>query len=512
VAEHEPNNDSRTAQVVTGPSEIHGSFSPGVQPDEDWYRVDVSTPTILKLDFSAPVEATLEVQDSQHNRLVRASAGAGNPIVLPDLLCKAGCYVRLAAGKKEASGDYTLNVSLSAPTPRSEIEPNNRFVDAQPLAPGAAIDGHIATPDDEDWYQIDTSKIPATQMLAIAIASPPDVRLDLAIVRGSDQAPIGAYKAVEAGDDLHLPDLALPVAPETNLFLVVKSAYVVGVGGKAKRIANPNVAYTIELQSVMMPPGIEREPNEDAMHATALDLTQPVHQGFLSPKSDVDWYLLHVNAASILRAEVSGVENVKTVLALIDPAKKDEEKDNELVKVDSGDVKEPQVMAGVALPAGDNYLRIEGALKKIDHHWVRDYVNDKQPYTLTLAVDPDDGTWEHEPNDKPDRATPVEIGKEYKGYLWPAGDVDVWRLEVKQPATVAIVVSPVPKVTFKVSVRDAQKDGAEGKAAVVGILDGSRVESEARLVVPFAPGSYDIEISDKTHTGNNQKPYVLSLK
>jgi hypothetical protein len=537
VSEKEPNDDSKSAQSLTGASmQIHASFKPG---DEDWYRLEPTGPVVARMEFSgvAGTETVFEVLDSDRNRLLKVTGGVAEPIVLPNMGCKAACYLRLAPSKKEATGDYTLTITTAPPAPRNEREPNSRYVDAQPLAVGAGIDGFISTGDDEDWFLI-AAPAPAptvapvadaglastvdagaaapaapTQMISLTLTSPPDVRMEVMIARQSDQAVLGVYKAADVGEDIKLPDLAFPVAPETALFLVVRSAWVSTPNGHPKRLSNTKAAYTLELKAVPAPTSVETEPNEDAAHATLMDLTRATTiQGYVSPKAESDWFTFKTAGPSIVRAEVTGIDNVKLALSVVDPAKKTDEKDNELARADVGDVKEPQILAGIAVPAGDNYIRVEGAWKKIDKKWVRDYANAEQPYTLTLTVDPDDGTWEREPNDKPATATVIEVGHDYKGFIQPRGDVDYWRLDLKQPANVAMTVSAVPKLDLKITVRDANKKGDDGEPAIVGMIDKNKVEAEERLVVPFEPGSYLIEIREKGKESNGSKPYTLSIK
>ena len=164
------------------------------------------------------------------------------------------------------------------------------------------------------------------------------------------------------------------------------------------------------------------------------------------------------------------------------------------------------------MPAGENYLRVEGGWKKIDEKWVRDYENPNETYTLTLNVEPDDGTWEREPNDKADKATVVEVGKEFKGFIQPPKDVDSYRLEVTEPTSVAITVGAVAKLDLGLRVLDANSKDAKGEYALIGSIDKYRVEAEERLVVPFEPGSYLIEVREKGRESNPQKPYTLTLK
>ena len=172
-----------------------------------------------------------------------------------------------------------------------------------------------------------------------------------------------------------------------------------------------------------------------------------------------------------------------------------------------GGVKEPEAVAGVAVPAGDNYLRVDTAWKKVDDRSIKDFENTTDPYTLTLHVTPDDGTWEREPNQTTETATPIEPGRTMQGYIQPAKDVDHWSLNVHEPMTLAITVSAVPRLDLVLVVKDLGKE-----AAIIGTADRNRIEAEERLVVPFEVGSYVIEVKDRATGTNPAKPYSITLK
>lgn len=514
VAETEPNNDSKSAQALSGPSVVKAGFAAGAKADEDWFKVEVTAPTLVRAEVSAVpgTDVTIEFYDAEKNRIARYAAPDGEPATVPNMTCVGACYLKLVPGKKEISGDYTLTMTQAAPGARSEREPNNRYVDAQPLALGGAVDGYLAPGEDEDWFSLAAAALPPDQVLSLTFASPPDVRAELVVARQSDQAPLGTYEAADIGQDIRLRNLSAPAAPETGYFLIVRSSRVAVAGAKGKRLSNAKVAYTLEAKAAPGAPNLETEPNDDPAHATLVDLAVPTRTGFLSPKGDIDWFTFTLAQPSIVRAEVSGVDKVNFVLSAIDPARKNEVKDNELAKSDSGELKEPETLAGVALPAGENFIRVEGAWKKIDERWVKDFENASEPYTLTLAIAPDDGTHEREPNDKADRATPAEVGKEFKGYIHPAKDVDVYKLEIAQTTNVTLLLSGVPKLDLQLTVRDANARNDKGEFEVIGQVDKNKVEAEERLVVPFEPGSYLVEVREKSRETNPAKNYVLSIK
>ncbi len=566
VAEVEPNDTSRQAQVLTAPMRVRASLAAAGR-DADFYRLDAAAPVLVRVEVASEIRGAYELVafDQQHNRLLRTVGKDGESAVFPNLLCSGTCFFEVAAADKMSSGAYSLTVTTSAPLPTSEREPNNRYVDAQPLPVGGSIDGYLAPADDVDWYFVQTAGVPAGQVLSVTLASPPDVRVELAVVRPSDQAPMGTYRAAAAGEDLGLPDLSLPPSTEKGWYLVVRSAWMAAAGKKDFRASDPKIAYTIAVKALPAAADLETEPNNDAAHATLVSLVSPAaalpdggtasarpkapadggtppalatagdggvrtamapsptaagampsgtapvqgatitRTGFVAPKGDSDWYTFHVDRPSIVCASVTGVDGVDLVLSVIDPTKKNARDHNTLARSDQGGIKEPEAVSDIAVPAGDDYVVVDSAWKKVDQRWVKDYENAQEPYTLTLNVAPDDGTTEREPNDSNALATAVQVGKDYRGYIQPAGDRDFYKLVLAAPQNVAITVSGVPKLDLVLTVKDA--DGQ-----VVGTADQGRIQAGERLVVPFTAGTFFLEVEAKDRASNPFEPYTLSLR
>lgn len=509
VAETEPNDTGAAPQIVSPSAAVRASLAAG---ESDWFKVATGGEELVRAELG-PVEGVafvLEAYDGERNLRAKATGAAGQGVAIPNLLCKGSCLFRVSGAKKEMTGNYGLTLETSRPGPRSEREPNDRAVDAQPLTPGSPIDGLIGAGDDVDHFLVDAAAIPAEQVLAVTLLPPAEVRIELAVVRPSDGSELGAWRGTEPGAELRVRDIARPAEGETGLLLVVRSAWIPAEKGKSRRGSNPRAAYTLETKVMPGAPDLEVEPNEDAAHATTIDLAQPKRTGYLSPKGDADWWTFTLDAPSIVRADVSGVERVDLRLALIDPEKRDAEKDNELALTNEGALGEGEVLAGVALPAGQQFLRIDGALKKLDDRWVRDYENAERPYKLSLDISADDGTHEREPNNVADKASTAELGKTYRGYIHPAKDVDVWKLVVTEPASVTLTLSKVPKLDLSLTVREAAAPGSE--ATIVGTVDRTKVEGEERLVVPFEPGTYFIEVRAKGTESNALAPYSLGVR
>lgn len=511
VTEVEPNDSSATAQKLEVPVRTKATWLAGAKPDEDWFRIEPEAPVILRVEASGVegVASTLTVYDADRNVLVRTKAASGETATVPNVQCEQACFVEVKANAKEATGDYTLSIDTKRPAPKLEREPNGRILQAQPVTLGGQVEGYLHPSDDEDLYLVDTTSLAPEQVLAVRLTPPDGLRLVLGVQRPSDQSPLGEWASVEPGAAIHVRNLT-PAAGETGVLLTVKSLWVRNAAGKSVRLSNARESYTLEVAALDGDPSLEREPNDEAARATPIEPGQS-RTGHLSPKADHDWYAFELAESAIVHAEVSGVEGVDLELSLIDPQKLGADKDDELARANDGTLGEEEIISNVVAPAGRNWLRVRSVWKKIDDRWVRDFANADRPYVLKLETMPDDGTVEREPNNTSEKASPLQLGQEVRGWIHPAKDVDLWRLELSSPADVAIVVSAVPKLDLSITVRDATRPPGDG-AAVVGSVDRLRVEGEERLVVPFEAGSWLIEIREKGTQTNAAKPYVLSVK
>lgn len=511
VTEVEPNDSSATAQTLAVPSQTKASWQAGEKADEDWFQLEPQAPVLLRVEASgvAGVASTLTVYDAERNPLVRTRAPAGEAATVPNVQCEKACFVEVKADSKNATGDYTLSIATKRPGPKLEREPNGRILQAQPLAAGGQLEGYLHPSDDEDLYLVDTTALAPDQVLAVKLTPPAGLRLVLGIQRPSDQSPLGEWGSVEPGAAIHVRNLR-PAEGETGVLLTVKSLWVRNDAGKSVRLSNANEPYALEVVALEGDPSLEIEPNDEAARATPIEPGQ-TRTGHLSPKADHDWYMFELAESAIVHAEVTGVEGVDLELSLVDPQKLGADKDDEIVRANDGSLGEEEIIANAVAPAGRNWLRVRSVWKKIDDRWVRDFANADRPYTIKLETMPDDGTVEREPNDTPDKASPVQVGQEVRGWIHPAKDVDLWRLELAEPANVALVVSAVPKLDLSITVRDATRPPGDG-AAVIGSVDRLRVEGEERLVVPFDAGTWLVEIKEKGRQTNAARPYVLSVK
>jgi hypothetical protein len=540
VVEREPNDALDRAQVLTAPSRLKGDLhpvQPASQPDEDWYLVQPgAAPSDLSIavgDFAGG-RIVLEVYDHDHNRLLAATAtGPLQPVVVPSLRLKDALLLRVAS-VKGATGNYALTLGISPTDPDAEIEPNDRAVDATPLPLGHALHGSLAGPQDRDWYRIELRSNAGTEtattdasapdsgaaeagvpdggvaapsrMLRLTLSGLPETKLRLEIFDQA-QRPLSQADSHSAGEGIRLRDVLLPADCDAILIAVASAS------GKT-----PPAPYQIQAQVEPAPPGLELEPNDTFAQATPIE---DWRVGYLAPAGDIDVYRLRISAPSLLRAEVSGIDGVDTELTLVDAPAGPGQRERVLSRVNEGGPKEAEIIPGAVLPIGDHFLRVQAAAHQVGKKWVRDQENADATYRLAVQLTPDDGTFEHEPNDQPGQATDIRIGQSLHGYAYPRRDVDFYRLDLSaQPVAQGIVIhlGGVAKVPLALSLHAASPDGAH-PGSLINTIDHQQTGAAEEIRVKLEPGVYLISVRPhpRDHTlltpvGDPDDAYALSVQ
>jgi hypothetical protein len=573
-AEVEP-NDRPEQSMPLGESTIVTAAlaSTPARPDEDWYLLFGETPRLADVTVSGIPGTTvqLEAYDETRTRLgVVTADGEGRPARFPNLTVRGKLLLRISATRKGGGGAYTLSVLYAEPKPGMEVEPNDRPADATELvAQGApevwTIQGLVGHPGDEDHFRIllgpsldagmanvvpDAGASPPSEPAQVGSAGPAEGRPAEGFP--TQPPPLGSARAeLDAGAvapeppriTLRIELSAVPgVRPELTVFseagatlftargvegqplsqrnvavraadrmidVVVKSAWT-GSGKEARRGSNADQPYTLTVSREAAGANAEYEPNDDLAHATPLPL-DGYREGFLTPKTDVDYYLLRPPVPSLARFELSGVDKLDLMLSVVEPGAKPGT-ERVLQRANDGAVKEPEHLNSVAC-SGACYVKVEGALRKVDGKWVREFENPETPYRLTVSTTPDTGAEEREPNDTAESATPIQLGKSIRGTIHPKRDVDYFRLDLgDRPVKTSLKATLTGILKVDVALFLYQR-GEDGALTLVQASD--RAKGDAPEVIRYAaePGVYLFKVQDsKNRESNFQDSYQLSVE
>jgi hypothetical protein len=552
AAEVEPNDGPDNAQAIARPTRVKATLhpvQPATRPDEDWYVIKpqrVPADAQLALSGFAGGRLGVELYDRDHNKILALSAQPGQGLALPAMRVRDSLFVRVYA-QAGGSGAYEMTVRLSEPDPNAEAEPNDRPADATPLALDQTLHATLSTAQDQDWYRVElnpngghgatdgglalpspgavqggalpprvspsgsggdaATAAPATApnplssggsagaapvaqpalmrnpsaLLRISLSTIEGVRSQLSVF-DQNQLPLAVFRAGKIGMEIDVRDLAL--SQETTAVYLM----VTGSPHDPRGVDAP--PYQIAVHREPAPPDFEIEPNDTMPQATPIATRR---SGFLSPKGDVDYYLLHLAGPSVLHAVLSPLDHVDTELAVVDAA--DNGKEHVLIRANEGGPKEAEVIPALVLPAGDHLIRIQAASHQVGDKWVRDQENPDDPYTLTLSLSADEGGFEREPNDRTDQATPIKIGQTLSGYAYPAKDVDIYQLDLSaQPVGMGVVVrlTGVSRVPLALELRGPPTGLKQG--GLLNTSDLGKAGAKEEIRAKLDPGIYQIVV------------------
>jgi hypothetical protein len=536
LAEKEPNDSANNALVLERTSLVEANLGADPQkPDVDWFVLKAALPRTVDFQATCPNggDISLEVVDESGGVLATVNAGGlGASERLPNLDVSSKTFVRVVATKKGVGGAYTVSAKFTERLPGYELEPNERKVDATPVALGQAISGSVGHGNDVDWFRyelpvdesaplppleevmdagvvdsgVDAGLALADKRLALRvdISAVEGVAVDLQILTEAEAVLFNA-KSKENGP-LSLRNVGVRAADRV-IYLAVRSTPV-GAGKDAKKGANAEISYTLTVAPEDTSGNTEFEPNDEALRATDLP-PNSYRDGFISPKGDSDVFRLVTEGPSIAKLQLSGVDKVDLVLSVVKPV--EGKPDEVLLKANEGVAREPEQLNNVACD-GVCFIRVEAASKKVDGKWVREDENADQSYRLTAVVMPDDGSEEKESNNTAAVATPVHLGKPIRGTVYPKKDVDYFAIDLKdRPVKTAIraTVIGVLKVDVGLYLHRVEEDG---KLTLVQTSDSAKGDRPETVRYSADPGLYVIEVRDaKNREANFQDSYQLSV-
>lgn len=553
LTEKEPNNGPETALQISGSSVVKANLGadPG-RPDEDWYLLKSALPQTVELTVTAPpgTDVVMELMDEARTVLQQINAtGDGATERLPNLDVSGKALVRITGAKRGTGGAYVLTATYRPRVAGFELESNDRKVDATQVPMGQAVSGYLAHPKDEDWfrYELPSNDAPTPSAapadadvdggsigavvpgatleavdagaaaadagatsegpklaLRIDIAGVEGVRFDVSVVTEAEAVLFQAKS--NAGQGLSLRNVGVR-ASDRVLYVVVKSSPT-STAKDAKRTFNADTYYTLTVAPEEAGSSAEFEPNDEPGKATELP-RDGYREGFISPRGDVDYFKLATDGPSLAKVSISGVEKVDLQLSLVRLS--DAGKEEVLLKANDGAVKEGEMLNSVSCNP-DCLFKVEAAARKVDGKLVKDDENGEMPYRLSVAVVPDDGSEEREPNNTPDAAMPIELGKSVRGTVYPKKDIDYFKLDLSsQPVKTPIKATLTG--TLKVDVGLYLHRFEDGKLELVQTADRAKGDAPETMRASLEPGVYVFEVRDtKNREANFQDQWQLTVE
>ena len=406
AAQPPPGPDAATASPVSGAFEVSGDLAgstPGTGHVYAWTLSDADAALPWRLEVAATpgLPGRLDLLGSDGNGLASASLAQEGTARIWDLRLPAGTYTVWVTQSGGESPSYVLR-SIEETAVDVDAEPNDVQPSALTLDPSTRhARGRIATRDDVDRYLYEVDDAMAAGLVELSLTWPGQglYRLCLDTDYGSQ------VQCREARDGIVLSDLRL--APG------VYGAEVSGNG-------DPDTRYDLEVRpGPAAAPDNEAEPNDLADAATGWDPVDVMHGR--SFDGDIDTFRVPIapGEPQLWRLDATGTD-----LGLPTWTQPDGTRVGLASVLDDGTA---AVIEDLYLVEGDHLLTIPAGGE----------------YTLTLTpLGPPDLAAEHEPNDDPDRATPLPMGGFRTGRLPSAEDIDLYRFSLAAPEHVVLSVEP----------------------------------------------------------------------
>jgi hypothetical protein len=292
-------------------------------------------------------------------------------------------------------------------------EPNNEIGDASRIDLGQTVSASIFPAGDSDLFKIYIDDPGVLQAQLSNVPKEMKGRIDF---YGKNYNWITRKDAENAGDSVTL-----------KIDIGKAGWYYFGVGDLSGGSYGSAYSFEVSFESV-----VDEEPNGEIGDATEIVPGQNV-KGYIFPAGDGDFYKIFLNSTGILQASLIDVPK-STALSMkgrIDLygknmnwiTRKDAENagDNFTLNVDIGS-------------PGWYYLGV-GDLNAGSYN---------QTYELQADFKP---VVDEEPNSEIGDATEIQLGNDTQGFIFPAGDVDFYKIYIGNPGSIEATLNSVPKST-----------------------------------------------------------------
>ncbi len=429
-----------------------------------------------------------------------------------------GCHHRQPIAMRGDLGPVVEVVEPDKPRPEApkqplidEKEPDNDVAHAQPMEPQKGIRGTITGKDVDVFSWMDPQ--PPRDMggfdyARVELTGVPGVDLVLEVLDGDGKRLLSVNDG-GPGEGEVIPNVG--VDPAHTYYLRVRQA------GAARGDAATD-PYELTVQTWKAAEGEEREPNDDAAHATPIKLSSGTTgevSGFFGRKRDEDWLSLSLagvptkDGRASLRLELAPAPEVATSLKVFVGKELFAEargaKNDELRLRNVGVVAPPAGTGGA--PADHGGANASAGAVTVVLRAVEGRSPDVR-WVLRYGIEPPDefgAGAEREPNNDVAHATPMTLAggtAQLAGFLWP-GDADVYHVVGAPPdAELAFDVDGVDKVDLKL-----ERLGADGKAWVRA---DDAAAGQGELLPPARAGEALVRVSGRARDTAFDAPYRLT--
>ena len=251
---------------------------------------------------------------------------------------------------------------------------------------------------------------------------------------------------------------------------------------------------------------LEIEPNDTYTQANLITVGKSI-DGFINTESDIDFYMIDVNAPVLFDISVTAVKGVNIAFTVW---KATDDSIVPLKYVDDMRKSAPERLRGFKVEPGRYYISISHGDKD------QRIKNTENHYTLLINQEDMEG-FESEPNDTIMSANTIPIGVPVRGYYSPAfnkantnavnpnREEDWYTFYVEDvPVVCDVELTGVPGIEAQLDIVDAQ-----GTILFSSNPQGQGVSQIAKGIGLSAAGNYYIMVAAKNYAANNETPYSV---
>jgi hypothetical protein len=292
-------------------------------------------------------------------------------------------------------------------------EPNNEIGDASGINTSQAISSSMFPAQDGDFYKI---YIDTPGMLQAQLSSVPrdmKARIDF---YGKSGNWITRKDAENPGNDTVLAvDIGNP------------GWYYFGIGDLNGGSYGSDYSFAVNFEPV-----VDEEPNGEIGDATEIQAGQKT-DGYIFPAGDGDFYKIFLNSSGVLTASLKSVPQsvAGSMKGRIDLYAKNMNWITRMDAVNPGD--DVTLVVDIGTP-GWYYFGV-GDLNGGSYNQTYEFQADFKP-----VVD-------KEPDNEMGDSTGIQLGEEVRGFVFPAGDGDFYKIYVDKPGSLTASLESVPKST-----------------------------------------------------------------
>ena len=292
-------------------------------------------------------------------------------------------------------------------------EPNNEIGDASELSLSQIISSSIFPAQDGDFYKIFADSPGILQAQLSNVPAEMKGRIDF---YGKNYNWITRNDAKDPGDSIIL-----------TVDIGKAGWYYFGIGDLNGGSYGSDYSLAVSFEPV-----VDEEPNGEIGDATEIQLAEKVN-GYIFPAQDWDFYKTYLNSSGVLEASLTNVPQsiAGSMKGRIDLYGKNM---NWITRMDAEN------------PADNVTLNVDIASPGWYYFGVGDLNGGSynSTYEFLLNFEP---VVDEEPNNEIGDATEIQLGSEIKGFIFPAGDGDFYKIYVDAPGSLQASLESVPKST-----------------------------------------------------------------